>query len=103
MAEVVWTAEARRDLAAIGTYLEGTSPAYASAVVGRLYHAAERLEAFPNSGRVVPEFEVEHVRELVVAGYRILYLLSGERVEVLTVVHSRQDVVRKLRRDAPDS
>ena len=53
----------------------------------------------PQAGRVVPEVEVGHVRELVRDGYRIVYLVSGESVEVLAVLHGRQDLGGKLRRE----
>lgn len=59
----------------------------------RLLNAAERLEVFPLSGRVVPEIGAEEMREVVLRDYRIVYFYDAEteRVEVLTVFHaSRQ-------------
>ncbi len=50
-------------------------------------------------GRVVPEVDVPHVRELVREGYRIVYLVADGTVEVLAVLHGRQDLERKLRRE----
>ena len=67
--------------------------------MSRLYHAPEALANFPHLGREVPEMGIEHIREIVRDGYRIVYVVSGEDMEVLAVLHGRQDLRRKLRRE----
>ncbi len=96
MAEVRWSRQALRDLDAIGEYVERSSPTYARSLVARLYGASARLASFPAMGRAVPE--LAHVRELVREGYRTVYVTSGDQVEVLAVLHGRQDLGEKLRR-----
>jgi len=98
MAEIVWTDEALSDLKAIGEYFERTSPEYASVVVNELYTAVEPLTEFPRMGRQVPEVEHESLRERIVEGYRLIYQLRNETIEVITILHSRQDLPKKLRR-----
>ena len=90
MAELIWTPRAYADLEAIGAYYAQHSPGYAEALVRRLMCAAERLEVFPASGRVVPEIGDEAMREVIHRQYRIIYMYLPEedRVEVLTVFHS---------------
>jgi toxin ParE1/3/4 len=97
VAEVRWSKQALRDLDAIGEYFERSSPQYARSLVARLYAAGAALASFPLMGRQVPEVEVEHVRELVREGYRIVYVALEDRVEVLAVLHGRQDLRKKLR------
>ena len=99
MAEVRWSPQALRDLDALGEYLTRSSPQYARSLVARLYAAGEALGEFPQMGRVVPEVELEHVREIVRGGYRIVYLAVEGGVEVLAVLHGRQDLGKKLRRE----
>lgn len=99
MAEVRWSRQALRDLDAVGAYLERSSPEYARALVGRLYEAAGMLADFPQMGRSVPEVALAHVRELIREGYRIVYLAGDDEVEVLAVLHGRQDLGKKLRRE----
>lgn len=96
MAEVVWTPRAYADLEAIGTYYAKDAPGYAELIVRKLMRAAERLEAFPSSGRVVPEIGGEGVREIVHRNYRIVYFhaVDENRVEVLTVFHSSRQFGR---------
>lgn len=99
MAEVRWSAGALRDLDAIGAHLAVTSERYARALVGRLFESGGSLGTFPSLGRIVPEVDVEHIREIVRDGYRLAYLADDERVEVLAVLHSRQDLRKALRRE----
>lgn len=57
-------------------------------IVGR----GHQLGEFPWSGRVIPEFQSEHLREVLEQGYRILYEVFSDRVEVFGVISSRQDL-----------
>jgi addiction module RelE/StbE family toxin len=83
-----WTDQAMADLAAIRAFIEQDSPHYASVVVARLIRAVDQLKHFPQSGRVVPEFERKAVREIVERPYRIIYRLGGkDQIEILTVHH----------------
>jgi toxin ParE1/3/4 len=42
-------------------------------------------------GRVVPELNNEHIRELSLYSYRILYEIKDRDVFGLTVIHKRQE------------
>jgi len=46
-----------------------------------------RLETFPKSGRIIPEFEIENLREIIYGKYRIVYEIERETVLILTVFH----------------
>ena len=59
-------------------------------MVDRLFDRSEQLAEFPQSGRMVPEFERPDLRELIEGPYRIIYLVTAETIEVLAVVHGRQ-------------
>ena len=102
MAVVSWSATARQDLSAIRDYYEQSSPGYTRSVISKLIEAVSNLDLFPRMGREVPELEAEMFRELVVEGYRIVYMVTGDddeaEIEILAVAHSRQDMFRKLSR-----
>jgi toxin ParE1/3/4 len=84
-----WTDQAVADLAAIRAFIQQDSPHYASVVVARLIRAVARLRDFPQSGRVVPEFDRSAVREIVERPYRIIYrLVRDDEVHILTVPHA---------------
>ena len=88
MTGVRWTERAVEDLAAIKAFIGQESPAYALAVVGRLYQAVGQLAQFPDSGRIVPEQARSEIRELVRPPYRIVYRRRPDLVEVLLVFRS---------------
>ena len=88
MTEVRWTEQAITNLAAIKAFISQDSPAYANAVVGRLFRAVGQLGEFPDSGRIVPERGEPEIRELVRPPYRIVYRRRPEMLEVLLVFRS---------------
>ena len=88
MTEVRWTEQAFHSLASIKAFIGQESPAYADAVVGRLFQAVGQLAEFPDSGRVVPEQSRPEIRELVRPPYRIVYRRYPDLVEVLVVFRS---------------
>lgn len=91
MKTVLWTVQARSDLAAIRDFISQDSPHYASVVIAQLIAATDRLNTFPESGLVVPEFQNPLFREVVHRPYRIVYRLVGEdQIHILTVHHGSQ-------------
>ena len=88
MIEIRWTEQAAQNLQDIKTFISQDSPAYALAVVSRLYNAVTQLKAFPDSGRVVPERGQADIRELVRPPYRIVYRRRQNVVEILLVFRS---------------
>jgi toxin ParE1/3/4 len=80
-----WTPHALQDLREIGAFISEDSPDAARRWVDRLQTHAEKVIDAPRSGRVVPEFEREDVRELILKGYRIVYTLSEEEIAFITV------------------
>jgi plasmid stabilization system protein ParE len=60
-------------------------------MVRRVVAAVERLKAFPESGRIVPERDSPEIREVIVGRYRVVYRRNADVVEVATVFQgSRQ-------------
>lgn len=86
---LVWSAFALSDRDSIFTHIEGENPAAAIAVDERIAAAARRLCDFPESGR---PGRIAGTRELVVTGtpYLAAYLVTGETVRILRVLHGAQ-------------
>ena len=59
----MWSPRALDDIDSIASYIARDSAAYASAVVAKIIKSTRTLRRFPFSGRVVPEFEDESLRE----------------------------------------
>jgi toxin ParE1/3/4 len=88
--------------AKIEEYIARDSPLHAVNLVDRLVEATERLETFPLSGRVVPEFERAELREVIFRSYRMVYLLVDDLVTIPRVVHAARDLPR-LALDEPST
>lgn len=56
----------------------------------KILSAIRRLPQFPYSGRIVPEFDLAHVREIVKKPIRIIYRISGSQIEIFAFCHERQ-------------
>ena len=87
-----WTEQAVNQLGAIAEYIGLASPVYAEQVVERLVARLRQAQEFPTSGRQVPEAGQANVRELIDAPYRIIYRIAPTTIEILAIVHARQDV-----------
>ena len=85
MTQIIWSPQALRDMEAIRAYIAEDSPRVAELVVGRIVKAVERLEAFPESGRQVPERNEPEIREVIESPYRIVYRMRAGAVEIATV------------------
>jgi toxin ParE1/3/4 len=85
--KVFWTAQAREDLRQIRAFIARDAPFTAAAFVQRLRQSVERLQAFPQSGQVVPELGRQDIREIVCGHYRLIHRVSQRRVDILAVYH----------------
>ena len=87
MASVTWNDSALDEVEAIARGISQDSPRAAAEFVRLVFEASDRLEFFPRSGRMVPEFERDDLRELIVRPYRLIYTVVEDQVEVRHVVH----------------
>jgi plasmid stabilization system protein ParE len=71
--KVYWTLNAIRHLTNIYEYIGLNSPTYARRMVHRITRRSEQISAQPLSGRKVPEYEAEDIRELIEKPFRIIY------------------------------
>ena len=47
-----------------------------------------QIAAHPLSGRKVPEYDSDVIRELIEQPYRIIYRIKQDQIDVLAVIHS---------------
>lgn len=88
------TQEARADLRRIRTARAEWSDQSARELTFAILRRLRQISEFPESGRMIPEFQHEMLRELLEQGYRILYEVFPDRVEIFGVISSRQELVR---------
>ena len=83
---VMWSREAGENLVDIEEFIARDCVERAVRFVDALIDYAETiLSDNPRSGRTVPEIGNSDIRELIYRGYRIVYRLNGDRIEILTV------------------
>ncbi len=97
MAKVVWTRPARKDLHEIVEYIARDSRFYAERMRVRLVRAPRLLSRFPLSGRIVPEFNDEMIREVIYGNYRIIYVRGKQKCFIVAVIHLSRDLIRLLK------
>jgi len=95
--KVHWTNRAKARLKLIHDFIAEDSPMTALKVVDRLTRRSQQLTELPNSGRQVPEYVRNDVRELLENPYRIIYKIKSDQIDVLTVMHYRQVLPHDMR------
>jgi plasmid stabilization system protein ParE len=68
---IFWTDTAIQHLSAIYSYIAQNSPQYAQQAIDRLTRRSQQIANFPLSGRVVPEFETQQIREVIEGSYSL--------------------------------
>ncbi len=87
--QIIIAPSARADLKTIVRFIARHNSDAAARVGYELIVRAEKLAAFPEIGRVVPEFRQANLREVICRSYRIIYRLrqSEERIDIVRFWH----------------
>ncbi len=97
--KVRWTETARAHLDAIHAYIAQDSPHFAKRTVDQLTRRSQQIAKFPFSGRRVPEYDIDPIREVIEGAYRIIYYVKSDQIDVLAVIHGAMDVVETSGRE----
>ena len=87
---VRFTPSARAQFLAAIVYIYRDNPTAAGAFRLKAEKVLARLQRFPRSGRMLPEFPDLPFREVVVAPYRFFYREKGNTVWIVAVWHGAQ-------------
>ena len=90
--KVFWTENAIQDLLGIKTYIAQDSIDRAGKWLMELYAAGENLSQLSGRGRIVPEFNQENLRELLIENYRLVYRIKSTTVEIITVFEGHRQL-----------
>ena len=91
---LTWSPTARFDLREIFAYIAEDDPSAAGKFIRSVFHAVERLSSFPESGRVVPEFDDPTIREVIRRPCRIVYRIKAGSgaIEIARVWHAARGI-----------
>ena len=90
---VHWTETAEAHLDAIYAYIAQNSKTYALRTVDKITKRSKLIGAFPLSGRKVPEYNLDKIREVFSGTYRIIYYIKPDQIDVITVIHGAMNVL----------
>lgn len=89
MVKIVWTELSTADLQEIFEYIAKDSTHYASITVNKIYNRTQDIKDNPRLGRIVPEINVNTIREVFSGNYRIIYKIRNDyQLDILRVYHS---------------
>ena len=95
MVKIIWTQIAIADLKNIHQYISVESKIYANRTIEKLISRVHLLERFPESGRIVPEFRQNSIRELIEGNYRLVYKIHPDHIGIARVHHTSRSLKKK--------
>lgn len=93
---ILWSSSAISHFSSWIRYISRDSVAAAERQRKKILRAAEQLSSFPRSGRVVPEFNNQSLREVIQKPIRIIYELKNKEVHILAMHHSSRQLDQEL-------
>jgi toxin ParE1/3/4 len=92
--KVHWTSTAQAHLDSIYRYIAQDSSEYAKRMVDRLTRRSQQIAEQPLSGRRVPEYDLDQIREVIEWPYRIIYHIKPDQIDVVAVLHGARNILR---------
>jgi len=84
--KITFAESAVKDLEEIQSwYIKQEAPNVGSRIVQEIFSQVERLALFPQSGRVVPEFGMTNLREIIHPPFRIVYRIDRTGLKIVRV------------------
>lgn len=92
--KLIWSPAARDDLHNIAMFIARDDSERAMSFGYKLISEIDRLQEFPESGRIVPEYRNAGIREIILRPYRIVYRVHHESkvCEIARVWHSARGI-----------
>jgi toxin ParE1/3/4 len=88
---ITFTASALNDLQAIRAwYADQQASKTGERLLLEIISHAERLADFPESGRIVPEFGIMNLREIIYSPFRIVYRIDARKIMIIRVWRSER-------------
>ena len=92
MAQIIWTEPALDNLNDIAEYIAVSNIYAAKQLVENIFNKVQRLEQFPESGRIPEEIVKLNYREVVVNPCRVFYKVEQDSVYILHVLRKERDL-----------
>ena len=94
--KIVWSQDASDDLIDIVTYIkEKSGKNIANEIYQRIITHVEKIDFFPEIGRVVPELisiGVLDIREIIETPWRVFYRITSSEIQIISVIDGRRNI-----------
>ena len=93
--KLTWSERAQADVVEIARYIGTDNRSAAAAWLKKVSDRAQLVREFPQSGRIVPEYSKDDLREVLMDNYRIVYLVSTKAIVIVTVFERHRQFPEK--------
>ena len=93
MPKVVWTDKCLQRIEEISDYIELDSKKNAEQFIKEIFDKEEMLKNNPKIGKIVPDYEIEEYRQIIIRNYRLVYKINGKSLNMITIRHCRQEKI----------
>lgn len=92
MRRITWSPTARKKLDEIIDFISRDNVDAAWSLVDKFEERVRHLKNHPRAGRIVPSLNDEKIRQIVVhSNYVVIYEINEDRIDILTIRHTKQD------------
>ncbi len=88
--KILWSPLAFERATEIVDYIARDKPEAATRWIHTVFSKVEQLRSHPEIGRMIPEINEHHFRELIYGNYRIIYRIETKQISILTIRHGKQ-------------
>ena len=89
---IVWSPRAASQLENIAQ----DSPVYAQIFAKKVMALVKAIPTYPQTGRMVPEYNTPDLREKIYGNYRIVYRIQPSAIEIVAICHGARQLDRAL-------
>ena len=87
MVKLLWLQSAKDDLKDIFDFIAADSKKYARHQVKQIRDRVSLLKSNPYLGKVVSEYDLNSIREIIISHYRIIYRIKNDELIHIILIH----------------
>lgn len=91
---VIWSHRAASHLESICEFIAEDSPVYARIFAQKVIALVKSIPPYPQTGRIVPEYNDPNLREKIYGDYRVIYRIVDDRIEIAALCHGARQLER---------
>jgi toxin ParE1/3/4 len=84
---IIWSPRAASHLEGICEFIAEDSPVYARIFAQKIIALVKSIPAYPQTGRIVSEYNDPDLREKIYGDYRIIYRIQAKNIEIAAICH----------------